>query len=212
MILDVFSDPICPWCYIGKRRLERALDTAPEAERPRVRWRAFMLNPDMPAAGMERNAYQTRKFGGARRAAAFHRAIARAGLEEGVPFAFDGIRRTPSTVAAHRLIGWAGGRDAQDRLVETLFAAYFVEGVDIGRPDRLADAAEASGLDRGDAEDFLDSGEGTGAVLADHDRARRHGIDGVPCFVLDGRYAISGAQSPEALRRVIDTARRTSAA
>ncbi len=212
MILDVFSDPVCPWCYIGKRRLEKSLGTAPEARRPQIRWRAFMLNPDMPVGGMERNAYLALKFGGSRRATAFYRTISQAGLEEGIAFAFGDIHRTPSTVAAHRLIGWAGERGVQDRLVEEMFAAYFIRGVDIGHPGLLADLAEASGLARDDAEAFLDSGDGADTVLAEHNLAQRIGIDGVPCFILDGRYAVSGAQSPEVLQRMIDTAHRTSAA
>ena len=212
MILDVFSDPICPWCYIGKRRLERCLGAMPKDARPRLRWRAFMLNPDMPAGGMERNAYLAFKFGGWRRASDIYRAIAEAGRQEGVAFAFGDIYRTPSTVAAHRAIAWAGERGAQDRMVEALFAAYFTDGIDIGDAGELSRLAARADLDRGEAAAFLAGDSGVDAVFADHNLAQRMGIGGAPCFVLDGRYAVSGAQSPEVLQRMIEAARETSAA
>ncbi|MBC6439910.1 MAG: DsbA family oxidoreductase [Rhodospirillales bacterium] len=212
MILDIFSDPVCPWCYIGKRRLERALDLVPKRRRPQIRWRAFMLNPDMPADGMERNAYLALKFGSSQHAMELYGTISRAGHDEGILFAFGDIYRTPSTIAAHRLIGWAGERGVQTRLVEDMFAAYFLKGIDIGEIGNLVALAEAIGLDRDDAEVFLESDQCADTVLAEHNLAQRIGINGVPCFVLDGRYAVSGAQSPEVLQRMIDTAHETAAA
>jgi len=212
MILDIFSDPICPWCYIGKRRLQRALDDVAEAERPQVRWRAFMLNPDMSADGMERNAYLARKFGSSQRAMELYDTIARAGFEEGILFAFGEIRRTPSTMKAHRLIRRAGDQGCQTEIVDELFFRYFTRGADIGRTDVLVEIACAAGMAAEETRDFLDTDEEADVVLAEHNLAQRIGINGVPCFILDGRYAVSGAQSPEVLRRMIETARTTTAA
>jgi len=212
MILDIFSDPVCPWCYIGKRRLERALDGIPPEHAPQIRWRAFMLNPDMPFDGMERNAYLALKFGSSQRAMELYDTIARAGYEEDILFAFGDIYRTPSTVMAHRLIGLAGDRGVQTTLVEELFQAYFLKGIDIGDLDNLVDIAVKAGLPDDDVRRHLDSDNGTDTVLAEHNLAQRLGINGVPCFILDGRYAVSGAQSPEVLQRMIESARETSAA
>jgi len=212
MILDIFSDPICPWCYIGKRRLERALEGMADEERPQLRWRAFMLNPDMPEDGMERNAYLARKFGSSQRAMELYDTVARAGMDEGIRFAFGDILRTPSTLRAHRLIRRAPDETAQTAIVDALFLAYFTRGVDIGRVEPLVVIAEAAGLDGDDMRDHLAGDDDTDAVLAEHNLAQRIGINGVPCFILDGRYAVSGAQSPEVLRRMIETARNTIAA
>jgi predicted DsbA family dithiol-disulfide isomerase len=196
MIMDIFSDPVCPWCYIGKRRLQKTLEEIPEQDRPQVRWRAFMLNPDMPSDGMERNAYLARKFGSSQRAMELYSTIA----------------RTPSTMNAHRLIGYAEERGNQTEIVDELFFRYFTKGVDIGDIDALVIIATDCGLDGEETRTFLESGAEADAVLAEHNLAQRIGINGVPCFILDGRYAVSGAQSPEVLRRMIDTARNTVAA
>jgi len=212
MILDVFSDPVCPWCFIGKRRLERALREIPEANRPQLRWRAFMLNPDMPSDGMERNAYLALKFGSSQRAMELYDTIAQAGAEEDIPFAFGDIHRTPSTVLAHRLIGLAGERGVQESVVESVFSQYFLKGVNIGEIDNLLPMAIHAGLDEEETRRFLESDEGADTVLAEHNLAQRIGINGVPCFILDGRYAVSGAQSPEVLQRMIETAGETAAA
>ncbi len=212
MIMDIFSDPVCPWCYIGKRRLQKTLEEIPEQDRPQVRWRAFMLNPDMPSDGMERNAYLARKFGSSQRAMELYSTIAQAGFEEGILFAFGDIARTPSTMNAHRLIGYAEERGNQTEIVDELFFRYFTKGVDIGDIDALVIIATDCGLDGEETRTFLESGAEADAVLAEHNLAQRIGINGVPCFILDGRYAVSGAQSPEVLRRMIDTARNTVAA
>jgi len=210
--MDIFSDPVCPWCYIGKRRLQKTLDEMAPAERPQVRWRAFMLNPDMPPDGMERNAYLARKFGSSQRAMELYATIAQAGFEEGILFAFGDIARTPSSMNAHRLIAFAEERGCQTEIVDELFFRYFTQGVDIGDTDALVAIAVASGLEAEEVRAYIDSGADADAVLAEHNLAQRIGINGVPCFILDGRYAVSGAQSPEVLRRMIDTARTTAAA
>jgi predicted DsbA family dithiol-disulfide isomerase len=196
MNIDIVSDVICPWCYIGKKRLERALATRPELGAT-LSWRAFQLNPEMPAEGMERRAYVAAKFGGAAQAARIYSNVARAGAGEDIPFAFDRIRRTPNTVNAHRLIRFATRKGGADAIVEGLFHAYFVEGRDIGEIATLAAIAEENGLDRGEAALYLETHGGRDETLAEDRGARRLGINAVPCFIIEGGYAISGAQEPE---------------
>ena len=206
MILDVFSDTICPWCYVGKRRLERALEARPQRDLT-IRWRAFQLNPGMPAEGMDRKAYIDAKFGGSERARAILDTVRAAGGGEGIAFAFDRIKRTPNTLQSHRLIRFAGGQDRQDETLEALFRAYFLEGRNIGDRAVLADVAEDAGLDRDEAADYLAGDTDAEAVLGEDALARRAGINGVPCFIFNGRFALSGAQEPEAFFQLFDLAR-----
>jgi predicted DsbA family dithiol-disulfide isomerase len=206
MNLDVFSDTICPWCYIGKRRLERALQERPQRDL-KIRWRAFQLNPGMPAEGMDRKAYIDAKFGGAERARTIYDTVRAAGASEGIAFAFDRITRTPSTLQSHRLIRFAGGQDRQNETLEALFRAYFLDGRDIGDRAELAEVAADAGLDRDEAADYLAGDEDAEAVLAEDAMARRAGINGVPCFIFNGRFALSGAQEPEAFFQLFDLTR-----
>lgn len=191
--------------------MERAFVDLPANERPHVRWRAFMLNPDMPPDGMERNAYLARKFGSGQRAIELYDAIAQTGFEEGILFAFGEIARTPSTLNAHRLIRYAGENGIQNDVVTDLFERYFLHGEDIGSADVLGNAAEKAGLDGDLVAAFLEGDDERDAVLADHNLAQHIGISGVPCFILDGRYAVSGAQSPDVFKRMIETATLTAA-
>ncbi len=198
LCIDVYSDVICPWCYVGKRRLERALkvwDGAPVS----IHWRPFELNPTMPRHGMERRQYLEAKFGGPEAARAIYDQVAAAGVAEGIQFAFERIRRTPNTFAAHRLIWWAGLQGKQDEMVEQLFQRYFLEGGDIGDLDSLSQAAADAGLDRAIAETFLTGEEGVEEVRREEAAGHRRGIRGVPYFVLNGTSALSGAQPPEQL-------------
>ncbi len=210
MLIDIVSDTICPWCYIGKKRFERAV-----AESGRddimVAWRPFQLNPDMPPAGMGRDAYLRLKFGGSDRARNIYRTIAENGREEGIDFQFDRIARTPNTVRSHRLIHWSGPLGFQDQVVDSLFKAYFEEGRDIGDNEALIDAAVRAGLDRRDTRAFLESDELAPEVVAADGHARRMGIAGVPCFVVDRKYAVSGAQPTEAFLEVFNLAARDAA-
>ena len=204
--IDIVSDAICPWCYIGKRHLAGALDIlAGEGLSFTVRWNPFQLNPDMQEGGIERAAYRTAKFGSAARAAELDAQVTQAAAAAGLDFHLDRIVRTPNTIAAHRLIWLAGRNDAQDALVEALFAAYFVDGADIGQTGVLADIAASVGMERAPVLAFLD-GEAMAAETRAADRAAREaGVNGVPSFFLDGYALFSGAmpavQIAEALRR-----------
>ena len=206
MIVDIYSDSICPWCLIGKRRLERALAVRPQPDVV-FRWRPFQLNPDMPAEGMERQRYLALKFGGADNAQRVYDHIASAGEEEGIPFNFAGIKRTPNTLNAHRVIRMAEDSEAAEAnaVVEALFDAYFFQGRDIGQIEVLGDIAAGAGLDRAEVERRLASDEGIDAIRAEDALARHSGITGVPCFVFNTRYALPGAQPPEVLLRMFET-------
>jgi predicted DsbA family dithiol-disulfide isomerase len=169
-------------------------------------WRAFQLNPDMPADGMPRQEYLALKFGGNLQARRIYSAVEQAGAGEGIQFAFDRIKRTPNTVDAHRLIRFATAKDKTDDIVEALFRAYFLDGRDIGRREELAAIAGESGLDEDEARTFLDEGKGRDAILAEDRGARRAGIDGVPSFIVEGNYLLSGAQEPEFFLPLFDLA------
>jgi predicted DsbA family dithiol-disulfide isomerase len=204
--IDIVADIACPWCYIGKRRLERALALRPDIVATRS-WRSFQLNPDMPAEGISREFYLAAKFGNPRQAVRSYTAIAAAGRGEGIEFAFGRIRRTPNTLRAHRLIRLAATKGCGDAMVEALFRAYFINGLDIGDIQSLAAIAERAGLIDHDATRTYLAGEaGEEEVLAEEDRARRLGIHAVPCFVLERGYAIAGAQEPEMFLPLFDMA------
>ncbi len=205
MNIDIFSDTVCPWCYIGKRRLERALAGRPEVN-PTIRWRAFQLNPQMPQEGMDRQRYLALKFGGASRAKELYDTIFRVGESEGIAFQFDAIARTPNTVPSHRLLRFAEGLGCDAALSEALFKAYFLDGRDIGDAEVLASVAAEAGIDAAKAKDFLASAELEQEILAEDQFARRLGIAGVPCFIVDGKYALSGAQEPEAFYPIFEMA------
>jgi predicted DsbA family dithiol-disulfide isomerase len=195
--IDVISDVICPWCYIGKRRLERAV-AAFGREQVRVRWHPFQLNPRIPKGGMNRQEYRTAKFGSWERSLALDAQVAEAGRAEGIPFAFDRIMRTPNTLDAHRLI-WLADRDGvQGAVVEAVFRAYFTEGRDISQTTVLLDVVAEAGLGRGRAEALLSGDEGLAAIRAAEEQARRSGVQGVPFFLINNTVAVSGAREPSA--------------
>ena len=211
MRFDIFSDVVCPWCYIGKRRFARALTQRPDI-RPDVSWRAFQLNPDLPREGMDRAEYVAMKFGGGRRAEEIYKRVTEAGLGEGIDFRFDKIRRTPNTTDAHRLLLYAAGAKAQDAVVDRLFVGYFTEGADIGDTDTLAALAGDAGLEIDPARRFLISEQGREMVMEDLSFAYKMGITGVPCFILEGKYARPGAHEPEAFQPLFDLAKQEAAA
>ena len=205
MHIDIVSDVICPWCYIGKRRLERALARRPGLAVTRS-WRAFQLNPELPVEGIPHRLYLAAKFGNSQNAGRACAALCAAGRSEGIDFAFDRIRRAPNTLRAHRLIRLAAGEGVGDDVVEALFRAYFYDGLDIGDIDVLATIAGRAGLHFAAVGSYLAGEAGTQEVRAEDRRARRLGIHAVPCFVLDRGYAISGAQEPEMLLSLFDVA------
>jgi predicted DsbA family dithiol-disulfide isomerase len=199
--IDVVSDVVCPWCFIGKRRLEGALalyaKERPDAPAPTVTWRPFQLNPGLPAEGMARADYVARKFG-ARGGAVYDRVKA-VGREVGIDFAFDRITRQPNTLAAHSLIGLAGTVGRQDATKEAFLRAYFLDGVDLTARANLVAIATSAGLDRAAVEEWLDHPEAREGAAAEDARAREIGIEGVPFFIFNGRLGVSGAQPAEVL-------------
>ena len=223
MNIDIISDVVCPWCYIGKRQIEAALalyaQQNPEADRPRLSWHPFQLNPQLPAEGMSRQDYLAWKFGAARAEQIYAR-VSAVGAEYGIAFAFDRIVRQPNTVAAHSLIGLAGSThstdagepELQNRVKEALLHAYFIEGVDLTRTENLLDIASAAGLEREAAQQCLTDPQARLAVEQEDQRARAIGVQGVPFFIFNGKFAVSGAQGPQALldaMRQADTAAQT---
>ncbi len=205
MKITIVSDTICPWCYVGKRRFERALAERQEIT-PEIEWRPFELNPQMPAEGLDRKTYMRAKFGGDERADKIYAAIRTAGEGENIPFAFDEITRVPNTIASHRLIAWSFPRGCQDEMVEALFKTYFLEGKDIGEIGVLVEVAGAAGLKKSEVQAYLASEDGIEETKAEASEAKLLGISGVPCFVFDGKYAVSGAQEPEVFSQVFDLA------
>ena len=206
MRIDIVSDVVCPWCFVGKRRLEKALALRPEIE-VEIVWRPFQLNPDMPPEGIERQAYLAAKFGGDANAERLYANVAAAGASVDIDLAFDRIRRTPNTSDAHRLVRRAAAEGRADAIVEALFRAYFIEGRDIGGREVLAEIAGAVGLDAAEAAAWLDSPADRDEVLAEDRSARRIGINAVPCFIFERHYAVSGAQEPEFFLPVFDLVR-----
>ncbi|MBI3445731.1 MAG: DsbA family oxidoreductase [Magnetospirillum sp.] len=206
MKIEYVFDTVCPWCYVGKRRFERALAQRPDT-RVRVLWRPFLLNPDLPPDGIDRRTFLDRKFGGAARVQRVHAAVAAAGKAEGIEFDFDAITRMPNSLNSHRLIRYAGSMGRETEVVEALYQAYFAQGLDIGDLDVLADIGQRFGLERGPLDAYLASDVDAVAVLNDNARAHRLGVNGVPCLILDGSYALAGAQEPDILLRLIDIVR-----
>jgi predicted DsbA family dithiol-disulfide isomerase len=203
--VEIVYDLICPWCYLGVRRLLRTFRRRPDLLFD-LTWRPFLLNPDMPRTGMARPDYVVRKFGGEERAKRLYASINELGRREGLVFAFDRIRRTPSSIDAHRLVRFATRYGRADALVESLFSVHFSEGYDIGDHGVLIAIATACGMDTADTAAFLASDAEADSVQADNLRAHRLGINGVPCFVIGGRHAIAGAQEPEVIERLLDVA------
>jgi predicted DsbA family dithiol-disulfide isomerase len=205
--IDIISDVICPWCYIGKRQLERALPIlATEGIGLSVRWHAFQLNPDMPVEGVDRASYRAQKFGGPEKARAIDERITAAASAVGLSFRTDLMQRTPNTIAAHRLIWLGGNQGVQDAVVEALFDAYFTKGADIGDHATLAAIGTAAGLVG--AEAFLASEAGLHEVTEADALARRSGIDGVPSFTMANHVLFSGAVPAETMAEAFGRAWR----
>lgn len=200
MHIDIISDVICPWCFIGKRRLERALALRPDLSAT-LSWRAFELNPDLPIDGIPREVYLSGKFDSADKARRLYAAISAAGRPEGIEFAFQRIRRTPNTLRAHRLIRFAGDNGCAEPVVEALFRAYFIEGPDIGLPETLGELAARAGLGWAETREYLSGNAGTAEVRAEEQHARRLGIHAVPYFILEATMRSPARRSPKCFCR-----------
>ncbi|HRA87421.1 MAG TPA: DsbA family oxidoreductase [Planctomycetaceae bacterium] len=209
LLIDVISDVICPWCYIGKRRLEKAIAAFDGQHDVRVKWHPFQLNPAMPKEGISRREYRIRKFGSWERSMELDAKIIAVGTTEGIHFAFDKMEQTPNTVDAHRLIWLADQHGCQGEVVEALFRAYFIEGIDIGNQQTLIDVAAELGLDRQSVETMLNSEAGLEVIAQAGELSQRHDVTGVPFFIINNAITLSGAQAPEtfieAFRQVVES-------
>jgi predicted DsbA family dithiol-disulfide isomerase len=204
MQIDVISDTVCPWCFIGKRRLMRALGLRPQIAFD-VKWRPYRLDPTLPKGGMDRQAYMRAKFGDdPMKIVEMHKLIAAEGAKDGIEFDFAAIRRRPDTLDSHRLIRWAEANGVQDEVVERLFIAYFENGEDIGDIRVLADIADMSGMDGVEIAEMLEGDTDSALVEREDQIAHEMGVTGVPAMIFGNKLAVSGAREPEMLALVID--------
>jgi predicted DsbA family dithiol-disulfide isomerase len=204
MQIDVISDTVCPWCFIGKRRLMRAMALRPEIAFD-VKWRPYRLDPTVPRGGMDRQAYMRAKFGDdPMKIVEMHKLIAAEGAKDGIEFDFAAIQRRPDTLDSHRLIRWAEANGVQDEVVERLFIAYFENGEDIGDIRVLSDIADLCGMDGVEVAEMLESDTDRALVEREDEIAREMGVTGVPAMIFGGKLAVSGAREPEMLALVID--------
>ncbi len=200
--LDILSDPICPWCYIGKTNLDRALERA--ADHPfDIEWHPFQLNPEMPPEGADRRSYLAARLGGQAQSDAAHLRLDEMGKAAGISFNFDVMTRIPNTMNAHRLIHWAGIEGRQSLVVSALFRANFSEGRDIGDAEVLADIADSAGMDGAVVARLLATDADIAEIRARDAHSREMGITAVPTFIVDHRHAVPGAQPPEMWDKVI---------
>ncbi len=202
--IDVVSDVVCPWCFLGRKRLENALAMLPEVE-AEIRWRPFQLDPTLPPQGKDRQAYMREKFGNGSKIDDIHKQLTELGEENGIVFDFEAITRAPNTLDAHRLIHWAAqaAPDTQNKLVGTLFSLYFEQGQDIGDHEVLVDAAASVGMDAAVVARLLESDADKATIREEIDTANRIGVRGVPCFIIDQKYAVMGAQNADVLADAI---------
>jgi len=208
--VDVVSDVMCPWCFIGKRRLEAALRAVPQLD-VLVRWHPFQLDATLPKTGKDRQKYLSDKFGGMERADAFYSQIRAAGQEEGIDFAFEKITLSPNTLDCHRLILWSRDDDLQDEVVERLFKAYFLEGQDLTKAETLVRISEEAGMQSDLVEQLLETETDLDKVTAQIENAQNSGITGVPCFIIDGRFVLAGAEKAETIAAALMHADETRA-
>ena len=196
--IDIVSDVMCPWCYIGKRRLERAMKSL-DGLLAEITWRPFQLDETLPLEGKDRKQYLSEKFGGLKNAQGIYDAIKRAGDQENIPFAFEKIKKSPNTLNCHRLIKWSKSVMKQNEVIEELFQQYFVEGGDLTNNELLIDVASKVGMDAELVRELLNSDRDLTETKSEIETAKKMGVSGVPCFIFGGTYAVSGAESPEVL-------------
>lgn len=209
--IGIFADVVCPWCYIGERRLQEAMEQRPDLAVTRS-WQPFQLRPDMPAEGQDWKQLINEKFGGAERANEMFTHITQLGNEEGIEFAFDRIASAANTADAHRLILFAAGHEREWEAAHALYRGYFTDGKNLNDPDDLVAVAETAGLDPAAAHNFLQSDEGTAEVRQSQNTANQLGISGVPFFIFNNQYAVSGAQPAELFLEIFDKLREEQAA
>ena len=205
MRIDVIIDSVCPWCFIGKRRLEQAMALRPNLK-AEINWHPFLLNPEIPSGGIDRTMHLIKKFGSEQRVSRIYGAIADAGLSVEIDFAFDMIRRTPNSVDSHRVVALAGELDLAAPFVEAVFTAYFLRGEDIGDHRVLIRLADECGIDPQLTEALLLSDDGISGIYDENSHAHRFGINGVPAYIFNENWVISGAQEPQVLARMFDAA------
>ena len=203
--IDLVADMVCPWCFIGWRRLLAAAALRPDVD-VRITWRPYQLDPNLPEDGVDRAGYMARKFPDAARRREVSQMLVSLAAEDGITLNFEGIAKAPNTSAAHRLVRWAQGQDLQAEVLEGLFAAYFTDGRDIGDPETLADIGFAAGMDRMLILDRLARGEDRDTVRQEHQIAHEAGVTGVPFMVFAQKFSVIGAESADKLARAIDHA------
>ncbi len=203
MHIRIISDSICPWCFIGKRRLERALSARPNLG-SKIEWLPFQLNPNTPITGLDREFYLRAKFGTDEQVKKMLEKLRVTGLKDNIPFLFHKIKKVPNTLLSHRLINWSHQFGMQNKVVEQIFLSYFRDGKDIGDINVLIDISEASGLNHQETKIHLSCREEYSDTSKKIDEARRLGITAVPCFIFNGQYALYGAHEPETLYKVFD--------
>ena len=206
LTIDVVSDVVCPWCYLGKKRLERAIAAQPEPIA--VNWRPYQLDPTIPAEGLERSSYMRNKFGGDGRLEAAHERLRALGAPLGISFQFERIERAPNTLDAHRLIRWASVTGAQNAVVDRLFQLYFEQGRDIGERSLLLDVARQCGMDVEVVKKLFDEGADIEEVRAEIAQTQQLGVTGVPFFIFASRFGVPGAQETAVLEQAIAQARK----
>lgn len=205
LTIDVVSDVVCPWCYVGKKRLEAALKARSDIA-PEIRWRPFFLDPTVPREGKPRIDYITGKFGGVQKITPAHERLTGLGKDVGIDFRFEDIEVQPNTLDAHRVIGWASAEGKADALVESIFAGFFVNGANLANLAVLAEAAGHAGMDAAQVAADLASSKDEELVMKQAQAASASGIGGVPFFVFGGKVAVAGAQDAEVLSSAIDQA------
>ena len=208
MKIDIIFDTVCPWCFIGKKRLEMALAARPHIQ-VKQNWKPFLLNPEMPPGGIDQTAYLIKKFGSQARINHMYGTLDEAGQSVEIDFAFDRISKTPNSISSHRLLLYAGRHGPVDSVVEALFVEFFINGRDIGDLRVLTEIGAANGLDAQKVEAYLNTNADVGAIHDENVRAHRLGINGVPSFAFNEKFVISGAQEPQVLARMLDAALAT---
>lgn len=203
--VDVVSDLVCPWCFLGMKRLQKAITATPDVD-VTVSWRPFQLDPTIPPQGVDREPYMLGKFGDPARIVSAHQRLDQLGAEDGIDFAFASIKVMPNTMDAHRVVRWGASSGSQSAVVAELFSRYFERGQNIGDPEILSEAAASAGMDASLVSTLLATDADKAEIRTEIETAGRMGITGVPCFIIANKYAVMGAQSTETLANALQQA------